>query len=313
MNDTYTLTAPITLPDSGYVREFEAAIDYLGDHLMAVTGTLRDHHLAIEYRWQVRVPDYVIVAAEARHLAGEPGTLEPALAARAGAIAGSRASQGFSRAMREALGTGAGLREHLALAMDMARVSLQGFPVPRDDHQRFAHLAAGIDNPASRLARMAWERDRADWGNVCNTCVAYRDESAALFAAREVRCFDLNLVSPAPGQKNFFQRRKQLGVATRVDGQGYDLTHTMHDTFHEFDISLTLGHDGTVNAASNDWRRLAFMGICEDGQNGLPTLVGYHLDGAYARAVADHVGGRNGCSHVFDLTVDCLRFFDWRA
>ena len=274
MNNTYALTAPVALPDSGYVREFEAAIDYLGDHLMAVTGTLRDHHLAIEYRWQVRVPDYVIVAAEGRHLAGEPGILDPALAARAGAIAGSRASQGFSRAMREALGTGAGLREHLALAMDMARVSLQGFPVPRDDHQRFAHLAAGIDNPASRLARMAWERDRADWGNVCNTCVAYRDESAALFAAREVRCFDLNLVSPAPGQKNFFQRRKQLGVAARADGQGYDLRHTMHDTFHEFDISLTLGHDGTVNAASNDWRRLAFMGIVRMARMACPPWSG---------------------------------------
>ncbi len=313
MNDTYAFAVPQALPDSGYVREFEAGIDYLGDHLMAVAGTVRDHRLTIEYRWQVRVPEYLIVAAEARHLAGEPGTLDPALASRAGNIAGSRASQGFSHAMREALGTGAGLREHLALAIDMARVSLQGFPVPRGDHERFAHLAAGIDNPASRIARMAWERDRADWGNVCNTCVTYRDESASLFAAREVRCFDLDLVSPTPGQKGFFQRRKRLCVTARADGQGYDLTHAMHDSFHDLDMALTLGHDGTVHAASNDWRRLAFMGICEDGQHGLPTLVRHRLDGAYARAVADHVGGRSGCSHVFDLTVDCLRFFDWHA
>ena len=181
------------------------------------------------------MPDYSIVAAEAHHLAGEPDVLEPALAANAGAIAGSRASQGFTRAMRDALGSGAGLREHLALAIDMARVSLQGFPVPPGDHERYAAHAAGIDNPASRLARMAWERDRADWGNVCNSCFAYRDESAAMFATQEVRCFDLDLVSPTPGQTGFFQRSKRLGVTVRGDGDGYDLTHAMRDSFHDLD------------------------------------------------------------------------------
>lgn len=310
---TPVLTVPIVLPDAGYVREFDARIDYLGEQLMAVSGTLRDHRLAIEYRWQVRVPDYSIVAAEAHHLAGEPDVLEPALAANAGAIAGSRASQGFTRAMRDALGSGAGLREHLALAIDMARVSLQGFPVPPGDHERYAAHAAGIDNPASRLARMAWERDRADWGNVCNSCFAYRDESAAMFATQEVRCFDLDLVSPAPGQTGFFQRSKRLGVTVRGDGDGYDLTHAMRDSFHDLDLALAISPDGTVQATANDWRRLAFNGICEGGQHGLPRLVGQRLDGTYARAVADHVGGRNGCSHLFDLTVDCLRFFDWHA
>lgn len=308
---TAAIVPPLAVPESGYVREFEARIDYLGERRMAVVGTLRDHRLAIEYRWQVQVPDYRIVAAEARHLEGDGEALDAALAERAGAIAGSQASQGFTRAMREALGAGRGVREHLALAIDMARASLQGFPVPPGDHERFAEHTAGIDNPASRLARMAWERDRADWGNVCNTCFAYRDESATLFAEREVRCFDLDLVSPQPGQQGFFERRKHLAVTARADGHGYDLGHAMHDSFHDLDMALGLGHDGTVLAASNDWRRLAFMGICEGGQQGMPGLVGTRLDGAYARAVADHVGGRNGCSHLFDLTVDCLRFFDW--
>jgi hypothetical protein len=36
------------------------------------------------------------------------------------------------------------------------------------------------------------------------------------------------------------------------------------------------------------------------------------LDKGYARLLADHVGGRSGCSHLFDLSVDCLRFFQWR-
>ncbi|MCB1746335.1 MAG: DUF2889 domain-containing protein [Gammaproteobacteria bacterium] len=310
---TTAITAPLALPDAGYARSFTARLDYEGDRLMTVVGTLGDHRLAIEYRWQVRVPDYLIVAAEARHLEGDGDVLDPALAARAGAIAGSQASQGFTRAMREALGTGRGVREHLALAIDMARASLQGFPVPPGDHERFASQAAGIDNPSSRLARMAWERDRADWGNVCNTCFAYRDESAPLFAEREVRCFDLDLVSPEPGQAGFFSRRKELAVTVRADGSGYDLAHAMRDSFHDLDVALGLGHDGTVLEAGNGWRRLAFMGICEGGQHGLPTLRGQRLDGAYARAVADHVGGRNGCSHLFDLTVDCLRFFDWAA
>ncbi|MGE0482568.1 MAG: DUF2889 domain-containing protein [Gammaproteobacteria bacterium] len=309
---TTLVQPPSTLPATGYARTFDAAIDYLGDGLMEVSGTLRDPLLTIEYRWQVRVPDYIIVDASARHLTGDDAVLDPALERAAGTIVGQRASQGFTRAMRAALGERAGHREHLALAIDMARVSLQGFPVPAGDHQRYAHLAAGIDNPASRTARMAWERDRADWANVCNTCYAYRDESAALFATREVRCFDLDLVSPAPGQKGFFTRRKRLAIHAR-DGGGYACSNAMQDSFHDLDMAIAIGRDGTVIAADNRWRRLAFSGICEAGQGGMPGLVGARLDATYARTVADHVGGRTGCSHLYDLTADCLRFFDWTA
>ncbi len=197
------------------------------------------------------------------------------------------------------------------MAIDMARVSLQGFPVPKGDHERFAASAAMLPPGPSRVARMAWERDRVDWSGICNSCYAYRDESAALFEERTVQCFDLDLASPDPGQKRFFWRKKRLQIAERQDGAGFSCHNEMNDTFHELSVSFDIEADGTLSAAASQSQRLAYAGICEDTQTRTPGLIGKKLDKSYARLLADHVGGRSGCSHLFDLSVDCVRFFEW--
>lgn len=301
------------LPDSGYVRRFAAEIDYLEDRTMRVRGVQTDHRHGLEYVWRVCLPAYAILHASARCLSGEPAVVSPDLLSRCTAIQGAQASQGFSKIMRTALGDLPGCQEHLALAIEMARVSLQGFPVPKGDHERFASAAAALPPGPSRVARMAWERDRTDWSWICNSCYAYRDESARLFAEREVKCFDLDLASPEPGQHRFFWRTKRLQIAKRPDSQGFWCQNDMNDTFHELGVSFAIDPDGTVNAATSQSQRLAFTGICEDTQTRTPGLVGKKLDKSYARLLADHVGGRSGCSHLFDLSVDCVRFFQWRA
>ena len=200
-NHTPLYTPSLPLPSDGYIRTFEAEIDYLADSIMRVRGVQTDHRHALEYDWVLRFPDYQILQASARHLSGEPTVLSPQLLSRCTTIQGTHASQGFTKTMRAALGDLPGHQEHLAMAIDMARVSLQGFPVPKGDHERFAASAAMLPPGPSRVARMAWERDRVDWSGICNSCYAYRDESAALFEERTVQCFDLDLASPDPGRQ----------------------------------------------------------------------------------------------------------------
>ncbi len=299
------------LPDTGYSRTFEAELDYLEDATMRVRGIQTDPRCSLEYTWHVRLPEYEIIDASAQHLAGEPAILSPELLSRCTDIQGAQASHGFAKTMRAALGDLPGHQEHLALAIEMARVSLQGFPVPKNDHERFVSAAATLPPGPSRVARMAWERDRTDWSWICNSCYAYRDESAPLFKERQVKCFDLELASPEPGQKRFFWRKKRLQIAERQDGPGFSCHNEMNDTFHELDVSFDIAADGTINAAASQWQRLAFEGICEDTQTRTPGLIGKKLDKNYARLLADHVGGKSGCSHLFDLSVDCVRFFQW--
>lgn len=306
----YIPTVPV--PNNGYVRTFEAEIDYLEDLTLRIRGVQTDHQHRLEYVWIVRLPDYEIINTAARHLSGEPAVLSPALLTRCAAIQGTRTTQGFTTTMRTALGDLPGHQEHLVMAIEMARVSLQGFPVPQGDHERFAAAATTVPPGSSRVARMAWERDRVGWPWICNSCYAYRDESMALFEERQVRCFDLDLISPLPGQKRFFWRTKQLRISTLPNSPGFSCHNAMNDTFHELDVTLDLAVDGTIRTATSQAQRLAFTGICEDTQTRTPGLSGKKLDKHYARLLADHVGGRSGCSHLFDLSVDCLRFFQWR-
>jgi hypothetical protein len=311
-NQTRLYVPSVAIPERGYIRTFEAEIDYLEDATMCVRGVQADYQHRLEYIWQVALPHYEIRNVTARHLMGEPTVLSPELVTRCRVIQGTRTTQGFTTTMRATLGDFPGHLEHVAIAIEMARVSLQGFPVPKGDHERFASLAAMIPQESSRTALMAWERDRASWPWICNSCYAYRDESAGLFAERQVRVFDLDQISPTPGQKRFFWRTKKLQVVASPNASGYSCHNEMNDTFHELDVTFDLDADGTIRTASSQAQRLAFTGLCEDSQSRTPTLIGKKLDKSYVRFLADHVGGRSGCSHLFDLSVDCLRFFQWQ-
>lgn len=311
-NPSPVYSPALPLPNHGYVRSFKAEIDYLEDETLRIRGVQTDHQHSLEYDWLVRFPDYTILAASARQPSGEPTVLAPQLLSRCRSLQGAQTNQGLSKVARSLFGELPGHRQHLALAIDMARVSLQAFPVPQGDHERFAAAAADLPPGPSRVARMAWERDRVEWPWICNSCYAYRDESAALFEQGPVSCFNLDLASPQPGQERFFWRSKRLRITERPDGAGFACHNDMDDTFHQLGVSFDIQADGTISAATSRWQRLAYVGICEGSQAGTPGLIGKKLDRNYARLLADHVGGRSGCSHLFDLSVDCVRFFQWR-
>jgi len=213
--------------------------------------------------------------------------------------------------VREVLGPLPGQADHLALAIEMARVGQQVYKLPKGYHEQFQPLTVDIPPGPSRLARMAWEQDRSYMPELCNSCYAFRDASAELFAQRDVVCFDLDIVQPEANQKRLFSRYKRMHIAKRSDGNGFHCRNAMDDTVHDIRIAFDLEADGTIQNANSQGLRLPYQGICEDPHLNTLGLTGKKLNKEFIRLLAQEVGGTSGCTHLFDLSVDCLRFFNW--
>ncbi len=302
----------LPLPAGGYVRTFEAEIDDHAASTIRVRGVLSDHRCTIEHVWVLHTPEYEVIEASAQHLHGEPTVLSPELIGRYPAIRGVRIGRGFTRTVREALGNLPGQREHVILAIEMARVGQQAYKLPKGYHERFRPLVADMPPGPSRLARLSWEQDRDYIPELWNTCYTYRDASAALFAERDVISLDPHLMQPDPGQKRIFWRHKRMHIAPRQDGAGFHCRNDMDDAIHEIRIAFDIATDGTVQHARSEGVRLPYHGICEEPHLKTLGLNGQKLNKDFIRLMADHIGGASGCTHLFDLSVDCLRFFNWR-
>ena len=295
-----------------YRRQFFASVDNIDDARVRVRGTLSDPGLALSYDWTVSIPDYTILHASVEDRSKENRLLSPQLSKKAEGIAGSSVNHGFTRIMRGVLGDLPGHHEHLTLGIEMARVSLQVFPLPKDDHERFAAAAAEVPPGPSRLARMLWERDRTDFGMLSNSCFAYRDESAELFHDRTVEPFDPTMTSPEHGQVGFFSRIKKLSIRRLTDVPGFRCDNEMSDTFQEMRIGFEIDYDGVINRAESTPGRVPFRGICEMPHGSTGKLNGLRLTRSFVASVGDRIGGPNGCTHLFDLATDCLRLFEWQ-
>ena len=298
--------------EAGYTRTFEAEIDYLANSEIRVRGTLTDPGCALASEWIVRLPAYEIRHASATHLSGGSAVLSPALTALLPAIRGATIGQGFTRTIAAALGDVPGHTEHLTLATEMARVSLQAFPVPKDDHERFASCVTDMPPGPSRLARMLWERDRTDLSTLKNSCFTYRDQSARLFDERTIEPFDPDMAAPEPGQKRFFWRTKRLQISPRPQQTGFHCRHAMDDPFQQMRIAFDIDAEGTLSNATSRPGRLPFHGLCEEPHSRTAGLNGLKLGKDFMPPVADQIGGASGCRHLFDLATDCLRLFTWR-
>jgi hypothetical protein len=144
---------------------------------------------------------------------------------------------------------------------------------------------------------------------LANSCYTYRDSSRELFSERVVRCgFDSMLTRPQPGDKRVFWRSKQLTIRANGDG-GYACSIAMQDSIHDIQVTFDIAADGRVNNASSRGLRLPYHGICEDAQLRTEKLNGLQLTSRFSREIGERVGGESGCTHLFDLTVDCLRLF----
>ena len=294
----------VPLLESSYRRTFAAEIDIPAADLLLVRGVLRDHRCAFEHVWQVRTPSYEVVAATATQLAGDASSFRPELCERYAQIAGVRIGRGFSRRVMEALGELPGAQEHLLTAIEMARVGQQVYQFPPGFEEQFPRAAAGT----TAAARSAWLKDRAYMPELANSCYTYRDDHLPLFDSRTVRCgFDTAMTRPQPGDKRAFWRNKSVTI-TRT-AAGFACESAMADRIHDIRIGFALSDAAVVSQATSSGARLPYHGICEDAHLRTPGLDGLRVTARFVRQFADQVGGADGCTHLFDLSLDCLRLF----
>jgi len=268
---------------------------------------MRDHRFAFEHVWRLRTPEYEIIDAAARQTEGE---FDPRLCERYAGVKGARIGRGFSKRVLSALGDSPGAQEHLLTAIEMARVGQQVYQYTPEFEAQFPSSGGG----ATEAARITWLKDRA-YMSLANTCYTYRDESESLFASREVRCgFGAELTRPKPGDRRVFWRNKRLAIESQAGGNGetiYACESAMEDSIHDIKIGFDLSSDGMVSNARSSGARLPYHGICEDPQLRTPALNGLKVTGAFVGQFAEHIGGAQGCAHLFDLSIDVLRLFSF--
>lgn len=295
----------IPLSSLSYLRTFEAEIDVTAENEIFVRGVMSDHRFAFEHSWRVRTPDYEVIEATASQIAGDKAEFDPELCRLYPAIAGVTVGRGFSKRIVAVLGDLSGANEHLLMAIEMARVAQQVYQYKPDFEAGFPTVPGGT----TEAARIAWLKDRA-YMNLANTCFAYRDESETLFQSREVRCgFDSSVTRPKPGDKRVFWRNKSLSV--NLTNSGYECESAMEDRIHDIKISFDLSAKGVISNARSRGLRLPYQGICEDAHLRTPRLDGLQATAGFIGQFADQVGGASGCTHLFDLSIDCLRLFSF--
>jgi hypothetical protein len=291
------------LPTTNYLRTFESEIDISLENELLVRGVMSDHRFAFEHRWKVRPPEYEVIEASAWQIAGDKSEFDPELCQRYAGIAGVRVGRGFSKRVVSALGDLPGAQEHLFLAIEMARIAQQVYEYTPEFEAQFP---AATGN-SSQAAHVAWLKDRA-YMNLANSCYAYRDQSEGLFATREVRCgFDPSLTRPQPGEKRVFWRTKRISI--ELTNRGYACESAMDDRIHDIKIGFDLSRDGVISNAQSRGLRVPYHGICEDAQLRTPGLNGLQVTPAFFGQLAEYIGGATGCTHLFDLSFDCLRLF----
>jgi hypothetical protein len=294
------ITPSTPMTDACYSRTFDAEIDIVTDNEILVRGRLQDQALTLDYAWNVRTPEYQVVAATAEQSHADPAEFDPELCARQAGVAGIRIGRGFSKNFLNALGDLPGKDAHLFLAIEMARIAQQVYQFPPEFEAQFP----AIGNPA----KLSWQKDRAYMSDLANSCYTYRDETEALFAEREVRAgFDPELYTPRPGDKRVFWRKKQLSISRQE--AGFACESAMEDRIHDIRIAFDIDETGLVSNAQSRGLRLPYHGICEDAQLRTEGLKGLRVGSGYILQFADRIGGARGCTHLFDLATDVLRLF----
>ena len=278
-----------------YERVMEGFTD--NTHADAFTHTVRlqDPDRGIELRVvALPPPDYLIREASASVVAGD---VDAAAIAAVPKVAGVVMVAGFTRAVADRVGSGAGASLIVDAAIEVARLARQVTKLPRAQAER----AAGGDGLA------CWELDMAGWIDLPDSCFTYSPAGRALFGTRTVVSpSHPDLYSPRSGQQRVFVRRKVARVE-RVGGRLH-LFSSMHDHVHGFELTYEIDAlTGRILRADSVTSRLPYAGICSEPQRRIEALVGETVDAGLRRRLSGHVGGAAGCAQLFDLTADALK------
>jgi hypothetical protein len=292
-----TVGSPFLQGRSRYQRLMEGWVDNTHEDAFTLTAEVRDDELGVEVSFvALPSPRYEIREARARVLAGGPGVVDPGIAERVQALAGARIVHGFGRRVAETIGGRRGREHFVHAAIEAARLSRQATKLPPER----ARLAEGGD------ARTYWQLDTEGWADLPDSCFTYSDAGKALFGSRAVATsMKAKLYRPPLGAR-VFSRKKAARL--ELDGQRLSLYHSMFDEAHAFEIRYAINLDtGLIVRAETETPRLPYMGICEEPQKKIASLVGQPVDRALKKRIQALIGGSSGCAQLYDLTSDLLR------
>jgi hypothetical protein len=276
-------------------------VDNTHEDAFTLTAQVRDDDLGVQVSFvALPSPRYEIREARARVLAGGPGVVDPGIVERLEALAGARIVHGFGRRVAETIGGRPGSEHFVNAAIETARLSRQAAKLPLER----ARMAEGGD------AWTYWQLDTEGWADLPDSCFTYSDAGKALFGSRAVATsMKAKFYCPPLGAR-VFSRKK--AVRLELNGHRLALSHSMFDEAHAFEIRYEIDLDtGLIVRAESETPRLPYMGICDDPQKRIASLVGQRVDRELKKRIQALIGGSAGCAQLYDLTSDLLRLLSF--
>ena len=94
--------------------------------------------------------------------------------------------------------------------------------------------------------------------------------------------------------------------ASLIDTKTHDVslagvTRKAGDPIHEMHLHLTVDQALTITAATSDTRWMPYPGACDEHGGAYALLVGLNLMKGFRHAVAERLGGTQGCTHLTEL------------
>ncbi|HEV8457680.1 MAG TPA: DUF2889 domain-containing protein [Methylomirabilota bacterium] len=278
-----------------YERVTDGWVDNTHDDAFTHTVCMTDDDFGIEVAAVCTPsPGYEVREARARVLSG---SADPAIAAAFDGLAGSRMVGGFTRRLADLCGDRPGARLFVDAGIEVARLARQATKLPAE---RTARLDPGD-------ARQCWELDTTGWADLPGSCFTYSPAGRALLGTRPVSTpMVRELYTPAPGARKIFVRRR-LSRLVRT-GRRLHLFHAMHDNVHGFDLHYEIDLDrGVIVAADSITSRLPYLGICNEPQGKIASLIGEPADAGLRERIQTLIGDEAGCAQLYDLTADLLK------
>lgn len=285
--------SPYLVGRDRYERVLAGWVDNTHDDAFTLTAELRDDDLGVEVvAVATPSPGYEVREAACRIL---EGPADPAVARGFGSLAGARMVGGFTRRVAEAVGSGPGAQFVVDAAIEVARLARQVLKLPPE---------------RARLAGdpwQCWQLDMSGWVDFPGSCFTYTDAGRAFFGTRSVTTpMGPDIYSPPPGKPRVFNRRKVARLERR--GSVLALFHSMFDEVHGFELRYEIDlPTGKIVRADSATPRLPYMGICEEPQRKIQSLLGQPVDPELRKRIQTLIGGSAGCSQLYDLTSDLIK------
>jgi hypothetical protein len=202
---------------------------------------------------------------------------------------------GFMGRLVELTGGRPGAQHFIDAAIEVARLARQA-----------TKLAPERARTAKEGAWGCWQLDTTGWVDLPDSCFTYTEAGKALFGTRPVTTSMVpELYCPPPGAR-VFSRKKVARLERR--GRRLSLYHSMFDEAHGFEIRYEIDLEtGTIVRAESETPRLPYMGICNEPQTKIASLVGQLVDRELRKRIQALIGGSGGCAQLYDLTADLLK------